>query len=681
MIKTLRTRLAERWKIGMIGAALCLAITALVNPARWPSTQGQKLNSFELLGLWLDGLGHDILVRLSSGGPATGATVIAMDDRAYNQLGPVPWDRRRHGQIIERALAFGARAVVLDILFDRPTSAEADEQLVRAVGAHPGKVVLAAQLQKTRQGGTNHPIIYSELLKPFPALLAVARFGVVDLDADPDQRVRRHYVNRHYESLAWQAAEMVGAAPGDRLHPRWIKFYGSLNRISYVDLLQATNLPANYFAGDVVFVGKFPVSTPTGPDSTDVVNTAVSRGTGQGVPGVEVQATIFLNLVRKDWLKRLSPVFGSMTLLGCAVFCGFMIGLLRPWVAAWVAAAAAVLCFTIAAVAMNQFELSLPWLVIGAIQIPCALAWSAIAHTKGLAQETAELQRQLATATKAASRLPPVPRMPVIPDYTLLRCVGSGAYGDVWLARDLVGNFRAVKAIYRNRFPREDPIEREFHGIERFSPISRTHPGWVDILHIGRMGLEEGFYYIMEAGDDEVAGAQVDPETYAPRTLASDLRRRRKLPLAECVTLSVALADALEHLHRHALIHRDIKPSNVIFVQGQPKFADIGLVTDFSSTKHDVSFLGTEGYIAPEGPGSPPADVFSLGKLIYEVATGRDRRAFPEMPTSLEEGTPDPDMEELYRIVLKACEFEPRHRYPDATTLKADLERLNLRLR
>ena len=68
--------------------------------------------------------------------------------------------------------------------------------------------------------------------------------------------------------------------------------------------------------------------------------------------------------------------------------------------------------------------------------------------------------------------------------------------------------------------------------------------------------------------------------------------------------------------------------------------------------------------------------MFSLGKLIYEISTGRDRRVFPELPTALVEGPPGTVDEELYRIVFKTCEAEPRHRYASAAQLHADLVRL-----
>jgi len=71
------------------------------------------------------------------------------------------------------------------------------------------------------------------------------------------------------------------------------------------------------------------------------------------------------------------------------------------------------------------------------------------------------------------------------------------------------------------------------------------------------------------------------------------------------------LAEALEYLHSHGLVHRDIKPSNIVYVKGEPCLADIGLVTNI----RDASTLG---YIPPEGPGKPAADIYNLGKVLYE---------------------------------------------------------------
>src|SRR2546425_9641867 len=85
---------------------------------------------------------------------------------------------------------------------------------------------------------------------------------------------------------------------------------------------------------------------------------------------------------------------------------------------------------------------------------------------------------------------------PQIPDHTLLRCIGRGSYGEVWLARNVMGTYRAVKIIDRRKFKDSRPFDREFHGIKKFEPISRSHDGLVDILQVGRNDAAEYFYYV-----------------------------------------------------------------------------------------------------------------------------------------------------------------------------------------
>jgi serine/threonine protein kinase len=133
---------------------------------------------------------------------------------------------------------------------------------------------------------------------------------------------------------------------------------------------------------------------------------------------------------------------------------------------------------------------------------------------------------------------------------------------------------------------------------------------------------------------------------YLPHTLRSLLRPNpqpstlnsqpttARLPADRVLELGLALTEALTHLHTNGLVHRDVKPSNIIFVGGKPKLADIGLVTDAGDTR---SIVGTEGYLAPEGPGTPQADLFALGKVLYEAVTGLERRQFPQLPPDLRE--------------------------------------------
>jgi serine/threonine protein kinase len=336
----------------------------------------------------------------------------------------------------------------------------------------------------------------------------------------------------------------------------------------------------------------------------------------------------------------------------------------------------------------------------------------------------ARLERQLADAGSGEAGVAPPP----VPDHELLHHIGRGAYGDVWLARNALGALRAVKVVYRARFKDDRPYEREFHGILKYEPISRSHEGLVQVLHAGRDEARGCFYYVMEladaeseqvgkwesekVGSDRPASVSLahfptcPPASYSPRTLRSDLAGQERLPPVEAAQFVLRLAGALGHLHAHGLVHRDIKPSNVIFVGGQPKLADIGLVTDMGSSH---SFVGTEGFIPPEGPGTPQADLYGLGKLLYELATGRDRMDFPQLPplanlkagrasrlpgerasasgpsalprSAGAGGTPalldsSADAEallELNEVMTRACAPEPRHRYANATELQAEL--------
>jgi len=266
----------------------------------------------------------------------------------------------------------------------------------------------------------------------------------------------------------------------------------------------------------------------------------------------------------------------------------------------------------------------------------------------------------------------PAPNLPIpkIADHELLRCIGKGSFGQVWLARNVMGEYRAVKIVYRAAFETDRPLTQEFEAIKKYEPKSRSHPSLLNILHVGRNTADEYFYYIMELADNQTTEQPLDAEHYEAKTLLSEFKSKKRLPVDECIQIGLALTEALDYLHQNRLVHRDIKLSNVIFVGGRPQLADVGLVTNIDGTK---SYVGTEGYIPPGGPGSVQADVYALGKVLYEISTGNSRLDFPTIPLVGADATERKQFLALNDVFLKACNHDLKKRYKTAKEMHAAL--------
>ena len=259
-------------------------------------------------------------------------------------------------------------------------------------------------------------------------------------------------------------------------------------------------------------------------------------------------------------------------------------------------------------------------------------------------------------------------KTPTIPDHEIIGKIGKGSYGEVWLARGVTGVMRAVKVVSRTDFELDKTFEREFEGIKVFEPISRGHRGLVDILHVGRNYEDDFYYYVMELADDQVAGPVIVPDQYAPKNLSNEISNQGRIPLKLCREWGLVMADALHHIHDAGLAHRDIKPSNVIFVGGVPKIADIGLV----AVTGQRTFVGTEGFVPPEGPGKPQADIYSLGMVLYEMSSGRDRFDFPSVTEFNGKEHEKIIWHKLNEIICKACSNTTSKRYKTADKMKED---------
>lgn len=656
------------WRSALAGAVLC----ALFGLALW-------------WGSGLPMLGYDLLFFLKTPGmsPPREVVIVYMTDDSFARLGQasVPnWDRQLHAQLVDRLTADRARVVVFDVVFDTTNAPAADAALAEALRRN-GRVVLAAG----RVEGLRHQVHMSSVVPPIDMLReAAAAWGVAGVyRPSQDNAVARQYFEgtELVPSLPWAAAQVAGApvarGPQARQRLAYLNYYGRALSLPWVSYLEALDKVPGFFRDKCVFVGLLPKLQNPLEESVDSFPSPYSVLGGSRFPGVELGATAFLNLLRGDGLTELSAsVQVIVVLLLGLMFGGGFPRLSLGWAGGLAAAALVAILGVTAQMAVQRVWWG--WTIPVFVQMPLALAWAVggryvrLRYEKEVLTRTLEETTRLVEATKLTAQKP----ARLVPDHELVRLVGKGAYGEVWLARNAVGVFHAVKIVRRAAFPSDVPYEREFRGIQKFMPVSRTHPGLVHVLHVGRNDDERCFYCIMEAGDDQTTGQRIDPETYSPKSLASELKWRGRLSPEETVRLGLALSLALEHLHQHRLIHRDIKPGNIIYVNGQPKFADIGLVTDIAGEGQPVSLLGTQGYIPPEGPGTPGADVYALGKVLYEAAMGRDREFFPEVPTAVYEEPEDSVLRRLQAVIFRACEARAEERYRTAGDLQAALREL-----
>ncbi len=261
-------------------------------------------------------------------------------------------------------------------------------------------------------------------------------------------------------------------------------------------------------------------------------------------------------------------------------------------------------------------------------------------------------------------RFPP----PKIKDYQLIKLIGEGSFGQVWLALDATDSPCALKIIYKEK-SKKDLFWKEFEGVKNYLPISRSNLGLVTVLHVGKSEDESFYYYTMELADDLNNNDNKDWSNYEAKSLSSHIEMQAEpSPLNEFENIALNLSNGLAHLHENGLVHRDIKPSNVIFVNGVAKLADIGLVSFGSDAS---TFIGTTGYIPPEGPGSPQADVYALGKTLYELLTAKSVQFFPELPTTVFNDKKHSDQFSKYNLIIsQATSPDYRDRPEDGGQLK-----------
>lgn len=243
---------------------------------------------------------------------------------------------------------------------------------------------------------------------------------------------------------------------------------------------------------------------------------------------------------------------------------------------------------------------------------------------------------------------------------TLLYFCGSGAFGEVYQCRDLSGKILAVKIISKHKLG--DAWKRELRGVTHYRTITETSATLLQIYHVGED--EESFFYTMEAADSR------NEQKYIPDTLAARLQNGAISP-DELFPILKGIFLGIKTIHDGGFTHRDIKPDNILFVNGQPKLGDIGLVSSLSATLTQMA--GTLEFLPPElRTGEDTAgtdrdarqmsDLYAFGKIIYCAATGLEATQFPTVPESLKLSQP---VKYLLRFAFRLCEREPLKRLAD----------------
>jgi serine/threonine protein kinase len=209
----------------------------------------------------------------------------------------------------------------------------------------------------------------------------------------------------------------------------------------------------------------------------------------------------------------------------------------------------------------------------------------------------------------------------VLDGYRLIRPIGAGGFGTVWLAEgESTGDFHAVKIVDASA----NALERELAAVRRFREFSRQmrSPHLIAIEHVNTHG--SALFYVLPLADGGPSQEPINLD-WIPDTLAARIEARKTAPTwfssREILDAFLPIARVVAEMDAHGVVHRDIKPANILFVGSRPCLADIGLLDD---DRASLTARGTPGHLPPswylEASGQP--DMWGLATTLYTLLTG-----------------------------------------------------------
>lgn len=250
--------------------------------------------------------------------------------------------------------------------------------------------------------------------------------------------------------------------------------------------------------------------------------------------------------------------------------------------------------------------------------------------------------------------------------YTLIKRIGRGGFGEVWLAERRAKFVTTKVAI---KLPLEEQVETD--AIRNEAGLWEQASGHPNVLPI------------IEA--DEYDGQIVSVSEYAPDgSLNEFLEREGALPIKKAVNLAIGILNGLEFLHSKKIIHRDLKPANILLQGETPRLTDFGISRVMKTTHISESMSGTPAYMAPEAfdrKRTAQTDIWSVGVIVFQMLNGTlpfSHANLTEVFAAIIRDEPAPHSEsvpgELQQIVSKALSKNPGSRHQTAQEMHRALE-------